>query len=111
MKKDTPAFCPNCKFDLANESEHKPRRQTTLNSSLFRKGSLGQPSQPMLDLSEDDNTFTVIKTNYKLDRKKKVHEDVNRNSYFNITAMEMDSKRNIKKKICWSLQDRTRLLR
>lgn len=42
---------------------------------------------------EDDNAFTVIKTNYKLDRKKKVHDDVNRNSYFNITAAEFDSKR------------------
>jgi hypothetical protein len=93
MKSNAPAFCPNCKFDLGNDSEKKPRRQTTLNSALFRKSSLGQPYQPTLDYTEDDNTFTVIKTNYKLDRKKKVHDDVNTNSYFNISAFEMDSKR------------------
>lgn len=67
-------------------------------SGLFRKSSVRDQS-PTTQLDsiysdEDDNAFTVIKTNYKLDRKKKVHDDVNRNSYFNITALEFDSKRN-----------------
>jgi hypothetical protein len=39
-----------------------------------------------------------------LDRKKKVHEDVNRNSYFNITAIEIDPKRMHNKRTSWRLQ-------
>ena len=50
-------------------------------------------------IRDSENTFTVIKTNYKLDRKKQIHDDVNRNSYFNITAVAMNSKGKIQKKI------------
>lgn len=105
MKSSGPSFCPNCKFNLNSNKDSKPRRQTTLDSSLFKGKSFGIGEEPY---SEDENTFTVIKTNYKLDRKKKVHEDVNRNSYFNITAMTMDSKRRLIRKPfgnCWTGQN------
>ena len=100
MKSSGPSFCPNCKFNFNSDKDNKPRRQTTLDSSIFRKKSFGSNSKILDDnFSDDENTFTVIKTNYKLDRKKQIHDDVNRNSYFNITAVAMNSKGKIQKKI------------
>jgi len=111
MKNNKPEFCPNCKFNLDGDVDAKARRQTTLDSSLFRKSTLGVKKPDYtesIESSGDDGAFTVIRTNYKLDRKKKVHEDVNRNSYFNITALEMDSKRKNKQKTCLRLPAKTR---
>lgn len=58
------------------------------------KFSIDENSKDELISSDDEvvQEFTVISTNYKLERKKKLHQESTSKSNFNITAITLDFK-------------------